>query len=86
MAATLIDGAIVAVVSSLITFFVTTLSQRRTLEKMIKDNCANCLTKAEGVKNGAELKSVSDDVRAVRTAVIFLVTQAGGDLRELGLT
>lgn len=81
-----------AVVGALVTFVVTTLHTRsiqKAIAREITDNHEAIHHKIPVIKQIKEHNNTcpaANDHKAVRTALIFLVSKAGGDLQDLGLS
>lgn len=88
----LVIGLISMITGALLSYFITTLSQQNMINKIAK-SITDVHEKVHHQKPVQDLivthKSdceASKNLPAIRSALIFLVTKQGGDIRDLGIS
>lgn len=99
---TVVTGVLVAIIASLLTFFVTTLSNKEWLHKIVSSkidkqieihnkiahvqNVYDVIKEHEGSCEAfTDIREVKEKMIALQVGVIFLVKEAGGNPKDLGL-
>jgi hypothetical protein len=78
-------GTLAATFSSLITFLIKTIGENKRMAE-VKEEIRKSIQEHEDTCPAVvELQSIRREMETVRTALVFLVKNGGGDPRELGL-
>jgi len=88
---TLIVGLVCIIMGALLTFFITTLSQRNLFNKIAKDITNvherihhNIPIKKAIIEHESKCQA-HKEISSIKSALIFLVVKQGGNIKDLGL-